>query len=174
MPTVSIPAAVNVVEGCNSAETYTAIVVTAPSLNTPYAHVKAISLLLLRVSLGLLMLIWGIDKLINADHAVAVSKTFYLSVLAQPAFQQGLGVLQCLLALAIVVGFWCRYTYPVLAVITGITLLAVWRSILDPLGLYLGEGTNLLFFPSFTVFAGALVLLAFQAEDRYSVDASRV
>jgi len=37
---------------------------------------KPISLLLLRVSLGLLMLLWGADKLVNVEHGLRVSEGF--------------------------------------------------------------------------------------------------
>lgn len=56
-----------------------------------------------------------------------------------------------------------------LAAITGLTLIGVWRSIVDPWGWYL-DGTNALFFPSLIVFAATLVLLAFRDEDRLALD----
>ncbi len=131
---------------------------------------KAASLLILRVSLGLLILIWGVNKIINTGHAAAVSKGFYLDLFSQPVVLQAFGVLQSIVAIAIIVGFMRRFTYPVLIALAGITLIAVWRSIIDPLGLIFAEGTNVLFFPSFTVFAGSLVLLAFKEEDTLSLD----
>lgn len=131
---------------------------------------KIVSLLILRVSLGLLILIWGVNKLINVGHAAAVSKGFYLDLFSQPVVLQAFGALQSLVALAIIVGFMRGLTYPVLIAITGITLAAVWRSILDPLGFVFAEGTNVLFFPSLIVFAGALVLMAFKDDDKYAID----
>lgn len=55
----------------------------------------------------------------------------------------------------------------------GLGVLAIWKYIADPLGLYLltEETRNLLFFPSFTVFAATLVLLAFRSDDTWSLDA---
>jgi hypothetical protein len=61
---------------------------------------------------------------------------------------------------------------PFLLVITGVTLLALWRSIIDPWGWYL-EGANALGFASFVIFAGALVLMGFREFDLYSLDARR-
>ena len=63
------------------------------------------------------------------------------------------------LGLAVVAGLARRVTDPALLVITGVTLLAVWRSVLDPLGLVFAH-TQLLFFPSLIIFAGALVVAA--------------
>lgn len=133
---------------------------------------KAKSLLLLRISMGLLLILWGLDKLVNVEHAVRVSETFYLGILTGPALWSILGVLEVLLGLAVVAGLWRRYAYPALLIVTGASLLGVWRSIIDPWGWYL-EGTNVLFFPSLIIFAAALVLLAFRDEDELSADARR-
>ena len=130
---------------------------------------KAWSLLVLRVSLGLLMLIWGIDKLVNVEHGMLVSERFYLGAFSMPALLQGFGAVQMVLGCFIVLGLFGRWMYPVLITITAVTLLAVWRSIVDPWGWYL-EGANALFFPSLIIFAGALVLLAFRDLDTYSLD----
>jgi len=59
--------------------------------------------------------------------------------------------------------------YPALLAVTGLTLVGVWRSVVDPWGWYL-DGTNALFFPSLIVFAGALVVSAFRAADALAVD----
>jgi putative oxidoreductase len=131
---------------------------------------KAWSMLVLRISLGLLMLIWGVDKLVNVEHGMLVSERFYLGAFSVPALLQAFGVAQMALGALIVLGLFGRYLYPVLVVITGVTLLAVWRSIIDPWGWYL-EGANALFFPSLVIFAGALVLMGFREFDVYSLDA---
>ena len=133
---------------------------------------KAFSLLLLRISLGLLMLLWGLDKLVNVEHGLRVSESFYFGLFNSAALLQGFGVFQCVLGLLILLGIFGRFTHPALLTITGITLLGVWRSIVDPWGWYL-EGSNVLFFPSLIIFAAALVLQAFRAEDLLSLDARR-
>jgi putative oxidoreductase len=133
---------------------------------------KASSMFVLRISLGLLMLIWGVDKLVNVEHGMLVSEHFYLGVFSVPALLRAFGVAQMALGALIVLGLYRKYLYPVLVVITGVTLLAVWRSIVDPWGWYL-EGANVLFFPSLVIFAGAVVLTGFREFDLYSVDARR-
>jgi putative oxidoreductase len=131
---------------------------------------KALSMVVLRISLGLLMLIWGVDKLVNVEHGMLVSERFYLGAFSVPALLQAFGVAQMTLGALIVLGLFGKYLYPALVVITGVTLLAVWRSIIDPWGWYL-EGANALFFPSLVIFAGALVLMGFREFDVYSLDA---
>lgn len=133
---------------------------------------KSNTLLFLRITLGLLILLWGADKLVNVQHGIAVSQKFYLGVASVPLLLQAFGVLQVLLGLAIVFGYLRRIAYPILLVITGLTLLGVWRSVVDPWGWVL-TGTNVLFFPSLIIFAAAWVLYAFQAEDSKALDARR-
>jgi putative oxidoreductase len=130
---------------------------------------KTASLLLLRVATGLLMVVWGVDKLINPAHGAAVAERFYLGVLATESMMPVLGSLQIVLGLLVVAGLLRRFAYPALALITGATLLGVWRSILDPLGIVLAR-TNLLFYPSIIVFAGVLVLMAFRQDDAWALD----
>ncbi|MDQ3389136.1 MAG: DoxX family membrane protein [Gemmatimonadota bacterium] len=133
---------------------------------------KANTLLFLRISIGILMLIWGIDKLVNVEHAVAVSEGFYVGAFSVELLLKAFGVVEILLGVGVIAGWYRRFLYPVLLAITGITVLGVWRSILDPWGWVL-EGSNALFYPSLITFAGALVLLAFRDEDTRSLDHSR-
>jgi hypothetical protein len=55
---------------------------------------KTRSLLLLRVSLGLLMLIWGVDKLVNVKHGLTVSEHFYLGAFTNAVLLHAFGVAQ--------------------------------------------------------------------------------
>lgn len=125
---------------------------------------KALTLLGLRQSLALLMVIWGLDKFVDPGHGAAVAERFYGGVLSGEAFMPVLGSFQLLLGLGVGLGAFPTYVYPTLAAVTGITLIGVWRSIVDPWGWYL-EGSNVLFFPSLIVFFAALVLVAFRDED---------
>ncbi len=125
---------------------------------------QALSLLALRVSLGALMLVWGLDKFANPQHGVAVAGRFYFGLLDSAAMMPVLGAAQIALGLLVVVGLARRYAYPVLAGVTGLTLLGVWRSVVDPWG-WIFERTNALFFPSLIIFAGVLVLIAFRDAD---------
>jgi uncharacterized membrane protein YphA (DoxX/SURF4 family) len=127
--------------------------------------VKTKSLLLLRISLGLLMLIWGVDKL-------EVSQYFYFGAFDSAVLLQTFGVVQVALGVLIVFGVARRYAYPPLLAVSGVTLVGVWRSVIDPWGWYL-EGANVLFYPSFIIFAASLVLWSFQDDDRLAVDALR-
>ena len=118
---------------------------------------------LLRFSIGYLLVIWGADKLVNPAHGLAVSSRFYFGWFSLPWLLSAFGVAQIVRGLLVIVGVWRRYTYPAVGAITGMTLIGVWRSIVDPWGWYL-TGANALFYPSLIIFAAALVLLAEERE----------
>ena len=135
---------------------------------------KAISLLLLRVSTGLLLPIWAIVRLAATDQAIGVSDKYYFGLVSNEAMQIGLGIVQLALGLAVIAGLFRRIAYPLQAVWLGLGALFVWTSIVDPLGIVFGQdNVNILFFPSLTVFVATLVLIAFRDEDTASLDARR-
>jgi putative oxidoreductase len=133
---------------------------------------KAKTLLFLRIALGLLMVIWGIDKLVDVEHGLRVSEDLYFGAFSVPLLLQAFGLVQIAAGLLICLGLARRFTYPFLIAVTGVTALGVWKSIVDPWGWVL-EGTSVLFYPSLIILAGSLVLWAFRAEDVISVDHRR-
>ena len=131
---------------------------------------KRWGLLLLRVSTGWLLVMWGLDKLVNVEHGQRVAESFYLGLGSQAVVLNVLGVLEVILGLLVVAGFLRKWAYPVAFVVLLITALAVWRSILDPWGWFL-EGSQVLFYPSLIVFAGSMVLWGTMDEDEMTLDA---
>jgi len=130
---------------------------------------KSFSLLALRVSIALLVLLWGIDKLVDPQHAIQVSDAFYHGLLSHPGLMVVLGVGQIAVALLALAGLFRRWVDPVILVINVGSMVGVWRSIVDPWGWVL-EGTNVLFFPSLIVTAGCLVMIAFQDQETMVLD----
>ncbi len=114
---------------------------------------------MLRMSIGYLLVIWGVDKLVNPAHGLDVSDHFYLGVFTFPGLMPVFGITELILGGLVIVGIWGRYTYPGVVVIAAITAAGVWRSIVDPWGWYL-QGANALFYPSLIILAASLVLLA--------------
>ena len=132
---------------------------------------KAWSLLALRASTGLLLLIWALVRLAATDAAIGVSDKYYFGLASSAMLQYVLGVVQVLLALAVIFGLFRRVSYPLQAIWLGLGALFVWKSIIDPLGIVFGQdNVQILFFPSLTVFIATLVLLAFKDEDRLALD----
>ncbi len=126
---------------------------------------QRLSLAFLRVALGGLMAYWGVDKLINVAHGIGVAQKFYGGVAVGTTVMQVFGVLQIALGVLLIGGWLGRVALPALLLVTGTTLLAVWKSILDPFKLVL-DGGNLIFYPSLIIFAAALVLFAFSDTHR--------
>ncbi|MEX2531858.1 MAG: hypothetical protein WD960_13905 [Gemmatimonadota bacterium] len=133
---------------------------------------KTFSLVLLRVSVGLLILYWGLDKIVNVEHAVSVSDGFYLGLFSIPLLLQVWGGFQTLVGLFTVLGLYRIVAYPLVIAMNTVSLLGVWRSIVDPWGWFL-EGSNVLFFPSLAIFAASLLLWATRDEDSLALDRRR-
>jgi putative oxidoreductase len=130
---------------------------------------KNVSLLGLRISIAFLVLLWGVDKILDPQHAIAVSDNFYLGLLSLPFLMPILGVAQVGVAILAMVGLLRTLVDPLILLINLGSLIGVWRSIVDPWGWFL-DGTNVLFFPSLIVAAGCLVLIAFRDQEVLVLD----
>lgn len=133
---------------------------------------KALTLLSLRITTGLLLVIWGLIKLAAPKTAIGVSDRYYDGLLSAEALQTPLGAAQAVLGLLVILGFMRKIIYPIQAVVLGFGVFSIWQYILDPFGLYLltEETRQVLFFPSTTVFIASLVMLAFKDDDTLSLD----
>ncbi len=134
---------------------------------------KPWSLFALRLTIGALLVWWGLDKLVQVEHGLQVAQHFYAGVGASRPLQQAFGVFETALGVLVIVGWGRQWTLPLVLVITGATLLGVWRSVLDPWG-WVFEGSNALFYPSAIIFAGSLVLYAFRDVDRLALGGGSV
>ena len=133
---------------------------------------KAYSLLFLRVSTGLLVVMWGLIKIMKPEAAIGVSNKYYGGSVSMEALQMPWGALQVIVGLLVILGLMRRFAYPLQAAILCLGALAIWKYLLDPFGMYLlAQGDNqVLFFPSLAVAAATLVIWAFKDEDRISLD----
>jgi putative oxidoreductase len=145
------------------------IPLSAPRPEAERQPAKAVTLMLLRIALGLLFVVWGTLRLRSPDVALGLSRHFYGGMITSSVVLQLFAVVEIVVGLLTIAGAARRGVYWLVLVINGATLLVVWRSIVDPLGIVLG-GTKVLFFPSLIVFAGSLVLWAFRDEDTLAVD----
>ena len=131
---------------------------------------KRWGLLLLRVTTGWLLVLWGIDKFQNVAHGQAVADTYYFGIGTQAVVQQIFGGVEILLGALVVLGLLRRRVYPVMLVVLLITAIGVWKSIIDPWGWFL-EGSSVLFYPSAIIAAAALLLWGTIDEDEMALDA---
>lgn len=133
---------------------------------------KAFSLLFLRVSTGLLLVIWGLVRVMAPERGTGLSQKYYDGFAADSAIQMAWGVMLLVVGTFCILGLFRRVSYPAQAVVLVGGAVAIWKFLLDPLGLYLFEpGANqILFFPSLGMAAATIVLIAFRDDDRLSFD----
>ena len=133
---------------------------------------RALSLLLLRTTTGLLLIVWGIVRLGAPEMGAHVSDKYYGGLGNSTIVQTVWGGALAIIGLLCVLGLWRRFAYPALAVVLVTGALSIWKYLLDPLGLYLltRETSQILFFPSLGMAAAPLVLLAFRDEDVLTLD----
>lgn len=136
---------------------------------------KAKSLLLLRLGTGLLLIVWGLVRVAEPGMGAHVSEKYYAGLGAAHTIQQVWGFALLAIGLLTVLGLWRRLAYPAQAVVLVCGALSIWKYLLDPLGMWLltPETSQILFFPSLTVAAATLVLIAFREDDSLSLDAWR-
>ena len=133
---------------------------------------KTTTLMLVRVTVGLLILLWGVDKIVDPGHGVGVSERFYLGAFSREALISTWGFVQTAIGGLTILGLLRRFTYPLVIAMNAVSFFGVWRSIIDPWGWFL-DGTNVLFFPSSIVLAASLLLYAFMNEDATALDHRR-
>ena len=128
-------------------------------MNTPDR--LPLSLLLLRLSVFLVMLMWTIDKILNPDHAAAVYEKFYFIGGVTPTLLLGIALAELALLLAFVAGIAKTYTYGAVLLLHAVSTLSSYQQYLNPF-----EGPNLLFFAAWPMLAACLALYWLRAEDR--------
>lgn len=133
---------------------------------------KAWSLLFMRVATGLLCVIWGLIRIGDPAIGAQVNGKYYGGILSGAAAQYIWGGFLLLVGLLTVLGLLRRYVYPAQAAILCMGALALWKYLIDPLGLWLldRESSQVLFFPSLGMAAATLVLIAFREDDRIALD----
>jgi putative oxidoreductase len=133
---------------------------------------KAASLLFLRLSTGLLCMIWGLIRIGEPKAGMGVNTKYYGGILTTEIAQYVWGGFLLIVGLLTILGLLRKYAYPLQAAILCVGALAIWKYLLDPLGLYLldRETSQVLFFPSLGMAAATLVLLAFKDDDAFAFD----
>lgn len=133
---------------------------------------KALTLLFLRLTTGLLLILWGSIKVMAPTAAIHVSDKFYHGALSGHALQLPLGIAEIALGALAVVGLLRVVVLPLQAMVLGVGLFAIWKYVFDPFGLYLvsPDAREPLFFPSLVVFGASCALIAFREFDAYAID----
>jgi putative oxidoreductase len=119
----------------------------------------AISLLLLRLSLGLVMMVWAFDKMLNPTHGAAVFESFYGLEGMGEQVVRAIGVIQALIVLAFLLGVARTYSYGAVLFMHAVTTFISWSAYLQPL-------KNILFFSAWPMLAALIALFLLRDHDR--------
>jgi hypothetical protein len=119
----------------------------------------AICLLLLRLGVGLVLLVWAFDKILNPSHGSAVLEGFYGVSGAGEPLVRILGIVQGLIVAAFLIGFARKWTYGAVLLMHGATTLVSWSAYLEPL-------QNILFFAAWPMLAACITLFLLRDDDR--------
>jgi len=125
-------------------------------------------LLILRITLGVFLLQWGIEKFVLPDVAQKIYGHFYFIDL-DISFTPYIGVLQTALALAILTGFQKKYSYLIGFAIHAVSTVSTWKYLIAPY-----DQGNHLFMTAVPVLAGFWLLYTLRdADTKWSIDAMR-
>lgn len=135
---------------------------------------QALALMALRISLGMLLVWWGLAKIVKPGMAVKVQDKFYFGVFPGETIQHAFGYLELAVGLFVVFGLFRKYAVLAQLTITGFSALTIWSALLDPFALWLPveklAGIQHLFYPSVIALCGAAVMVAFRSQDRFNLD----
>jgi len=119
---------------------------------------EQVGLFILRVSLGLFLLLWSLDKLVVPEGTVRIFSAFYHLAIS-PTLAYVIGAVETVLSLLIIAGAWKRYTYAAGLVLHAISTLSTWKQLLSPFG------QNHLFIAAIPVLAAFILLYLLREED---------
>jgi len=126
---------------------------------------------LLRISMGVFLLLWGVDKLLAAQGAGRIFSHFY-HVPAGPVLVRAAAVLEILVAICVAIGLFRRASAWAALVMSAASTIGSWKEILDPWGLLgLTTGGTHLFLASIPLTAVAVVLVLNASDDTLALDA---
>jgi putative oxidoreductase len=119
------------------------------------------ALLALRISLGLFLLQWGIEKFVVPQSNVFIWEHFY-GVNLSEALGYAFGVVEIAIALCMILGLFRTVVYGAALVLHAVTVLVTWRQLIDPWG----DPINHLFTAAVPVLGGFLALFLLRHWDR--------
>ncbi|GAW33952.1 hypothetical protein RA2_00997 [Roseovarius sp. A-2] len=119
------------------------------------------ALFLIRVSFGAFIALWGLSKVVRPEGAERLFATYYgIDGMAHLA-AIGLGGLQALIGLAILLGLARTFSYGAGVLIHGTSTVATLPHLITPLA----DGSNLLFWSGVPILLAAIGLFLARSED---------
>ena len=143
-------------------------------MNSESNNGQALSLLALRVSLGMLLVWWGLARVVNPKMGMGVQKKFYFGYFDSVDLQFVFGIAEVGVGLLVAFGLFRVFVVPIQLAITGFSAATIWSALLDPFALWLPVGkiapVQHLFYPSVIALCAAVALIAFRRQDRFALD----
>jgi len=118
------------------------------------------SLLFMRLTIFLVLLVWTLDKFINPEHAAAVYQKFYFLGIGQSVVYI-LGAIELVILFAFVAGAFKTITYGLVVAFHAVSTLSGWQQYLSPYTDY-----HLLFFAAWPMLAACVALFLLREHDR--------
>jgi putative oxidoreductase len=122
------------------------------------------ALLALRITLGLFLLQWGVEKFVVPQSNVAIWSTFYGIAIA-PALGYVFGAAEIAIAVCLFLGLWRTVAYGAALALHAVTVLVSWRPLLQPWA----DPVNHLFIASVPVLGALVALFLLRHWDRPAV-----
>lgn len=123
------------------------------------------ALLALRITLGLFLLQWGVEKFVVPENTVAIWGYFYGLDVSQ-GVGYVFGVVEIAIAACLFLGVYRTISYGAALALHAVTVLVSWRQLLDPWG----DPANHLFIASVPVLGGLIALFLLRRWDRGVLD----
>jgi putative oxidoreductase len=128
----------------------------------------AISLLCLRMSVFLVMLMWTLAKFVSPDRTADIFSKFYGISGLEVQMVYVLAGLELVLLFAFLAGIARRWSYGIVLLLHAVSTLSPWRQYSQPF-----EGTNLMFFAAWPMLAACVALYLLRDSDVYTFGAPR-
>jgi len=137
---------------------------------TEETRAKALSraLLALRITLGLFLLQWGVEKFVMPENNVFIWGYFYGLEVA-PALGYLFGTLEIAIAACLFLGLFRTVAYGAALVLHAITVAVTWRQLIDPWG----DPINHLFIAGIPVLGALIALFLLRHWDRGVMDRAK-
>jgi hypothetical protein len=118
------------------------------------------SLLMLRMTVALVMLVWIFDKFLNPQHAAAVFEKFYLLSGLGSGIIYAIGAMEVVIVGGFLIGYKKRISYGTVLLLHAISTFSSYKQYLAPY-----SGSNILFFAAWPMLAACLALYLMRNQD---------
>jgi hypothetical protein len=126
-----------------------------------------LALAILRITLGVFFLLWAVEKLVMPEVNAAIWEKFFNIPLAVN-LSYPIGIVNGLMALALIAGFLRTFTYGYWLVFHSISVISTGNYLVKPFG-----SPNHLFLAGVPVVAAAVALFVLREYDSWSMDGKR-